>query len=137
MAQITINTHTTHTQAAQQGTTALWVDAVFSAIAGLVLLIGGTGVAEMLGLASIGTFLGIFMTVYGVVLGVLTSRWMGARLLRAQAIANAVWIVSTEILLFTGILMLTGLGIAVLLGSNLVLLVLAVVQWRSGSRLAA
>lgn len=139
MTAVTFTNNTAaKTEAAQRGATALRVDAVATEASGLILLLGGGGLAEALGLMpiSVSTFFGVFMLIYGATLWVLTSRWMGVRLLRVQAIGNVVWIVLTEALLLSGAIPFTGLGVAVLMAVNLLVLTFTVLQWRAANQLS-
>jgi len=139
MAAVTLNTASpVQLQAAQRGATVLRIDAVYTELIGLSLLLGGEGMAEALGLLPIGLYnlLGVGMFLYGIGLWVATSRWMGVGVLRAQIAANVVWLVATEALLLLGIVPFTGLGIGVLIVANLIVITLTVLQWRAANRLA-
>ncbi|GEM_PF-3293940 len=77
MAAVTLNTASpVQLQAAQRGATVLRIDAVYTELIGLGLLLGGEGMAEALGLLPIGLYnlLGVGMFLYGIGLWVARPR---------------------------------------------------------------
>jgi len=121
---------------------ALRLDAVASAMIGLLTLIGASPVSTWVGAPSAAVFAaGAFMLVYGVAIGWLSTRGrLDARLVWAVIVGNLVWVVDSVLLAGSDWIHPGTLGSVLLLGQAVAVAAFAQLQYlglRQSQALAA
>jgi hypothetical protein len=113
------------------GALILRLNAAFSAICAILLLLGGDSLSQTLGI--IPTWVvpptAVFLLVYASGLAYFSTRTLTALQWRVAALLDDIWIVTTLLLVVANVFPLTSTGVVAILVTNIVLASFAVAEW--------